>query len=75
LFSLVFMRDVVFSWGEKDIPFGMGENEKAWFMILLNSLKLELELESSKVTQFKESLVLSLSQTIYYIEEIYSNQD
>ncbi|MDR0516877.1 MAG: hypothetical protein LBH25_07530 [Fibromonadaceae bacterium] len=75
LFCYVILRDILFSWDDKkDTPFDMEENKKAWFMILLNSYSFKLEPESNSQVMSDESLFLSLSQIIYYIEEKYRQE-
>jgi len=64
-FSLQFMYLILMAWNKKKCKIRMQDNEKKWFIILLNHFRLNI----NKLD------VLSLSQIIYYIEDKYVNRE
>jgi len=73
LFSLVILQTLLSAWNENKL-FVMGENEKAWFIILLNLFKLKFEKSNpAKISDDPSNVtdLLSLAQVIYYIEKSY----
>ena len=71
LFSLTVMEALISAWNGDKI-FSMNENEKRWFVILLNYFKIKLKKSNSSYISSDPSSVtdiLSLSQIIYYIEK------
>jgi hypothetical protein len=60
-FSMQLMFLILKAWNDKKSAICLAENEKKWFIILLNHYRLEINTLD----------VLSLSQIIYYIEDKY----
>jgi hypothetical protein len=60
-FSMELMFLIIMAWNKKECEIRMAENERKWFIILLNHYKLEISTLD----------VLSLAQIIYYIEDKY----
>jgi hypothetical protein len=75
LFSLEVMLTLIRLWHEDDGIFDIDENEKKWFIILLNHIKLEMiKLNLHSISVADPSIVadiLSLAQIIYHIEKPY----
>jgi hypothetical protein len=75
MFSLVVMQFLVSTWNEEDTKiFKMSENEKKWFILLLNYFKLKfIKLNPQRISDDLSSVTdfLSLAQVIYYIEKSY----
>jgi hypothetical protein len=74
-FCLDIMRALISSCANRSEAFQMSENDKNWFIILLNNLKLKHEeLNTQIISPDRKSDmvdVLSLAQIIYYIEKSY----
>ncbi|WP_461255302.1 hypothetical protein [Treponema sp. R80B11-R83G3] len=60
-FSLEIMNLIITAWNQSEEGIRMDENEKKWFIILLNHYRLNINTLD----------VLSLAQIIYYIEDKY----
>jgi hypothetical protein len=76
LFSLVVMQELIFAWNEKNERFRMEENEKKWFIILLNYFNFKLTDQNKPFISEKPSDMvdfLSLAQIVYYIEKSYTD--
>jgi hypothetical protein len=74
-FSLAITQGLLFAETNNKKIFQMSENDKNWFIILLNNLKLKhVELNTPNISPDNKSDmvdILSLSQIIYYIEKSY----
>jgi len=75
-FCLDIARILISAHAEKDKVFKMDENDKNWFIILLNNLKLKhLELNTANISPDNKTDmvdILSLAQIVYYIEKTYA---
>jgi hypothetical protein len=75
-FSLAIVQGLIFAETRSNKIFQMSENDKNWFIILLNNLKLKnAELNAPYILPDNKSDmvdVLSLAQIIYYIEKSYA---
>ncbi len=75
-FSLVILQGLIFAETKNNKIFQMSENDKSWFIIFLNNLKLKhLELSTRIISPDNKSDmvdILSLAQIVYYIEQKYS---
>jgi hypothetical protein len=71
-FSLIIAQGLIFAETKNNKIFQMSENDKNWFIILLNNLKLKhWELNISNISPDNKSDmvdILALAQIIYYIE-------
>jgi len=77
LFSFAVMQVLIFAWdknkGQK--IFKINDNEKLWFVILLNNIKLHFEnMKVSFISSDAANVIniLSLAQIVYYIERSYT---
>jgi len=64
-FSFELMNFILTAWNKSEKGIYMDENEKNWFIILLNHFRMNIIALD----------VLSLSQIIYYIDDKYKNAD
>jgi len=75
-FCLDITRVLISARAEKDNVFKMSENDKNWFIILLNNLKLkQTELNTAYISPDKKTDmvdILALAQIVYYIEKAYT---
>jgi len=60
-FAMELMNLILISWNDSKTPISMKENEKKWFIGLLNHYRLDME----------KLDILSLAHIIYYIEDKY----
>jgi len=78
-FCLDIARMLISASAEKDKVFKLSENDKNWFVILLNNLKLkQTELNTAYISPDKKTDmvdILALAQIVYYIEKTYCTQD
>jgi hypothetical protein len=76
LFSLAILQALIFAWNKNKNIFKINENEKKWFIILLNYLNFKLtDPNKPFISDDPSDMVdfLSLAQIIYYIEKSYIN--
>jgi hypothetical protein len=74
LFSLEVMLDLLYVWSKDSRIFNISENERNWFVILLNHFKLKMIGSKPPFISDKPDDMadfLSLAQIIYYIEKSY----
>jgi len=75
-FCLVIVQGLIYAETKNDKIFQMTENDKNWFIILLNNLKLKhAELNTANISPDNKSDmvdILSLAQIVYYIEKSYA---
>jgi hypothetical protein len=73
-FSLAIAQGLIFAETKSNKVFQMSENDKNWFIILLNNLKLKhWELNTPNISPDRKSDmadILSLAQIVYYIEKL-----
>ena len=75
-FCLVIVQGLIFAETKNNKIFQMSENDKNWFIILLNNLKLKhVKLNTVNISPDNKSDmvdILSLAQLVYYVEKSYT---
>jgi hypothetical protein len=75
-FCLVLVQGLIYAETKNKKIFQMSENDKNWFIVLLNNLKLKhWELNTANISPDNKSDmadILSLAQIVYYIERLYA---